>query len=260
MVRILIATFLLVSGSSLSQKPLKEFYLKRSLKQEGQQFQFTVLDEDKRGVWFYNKKKFYFWYKSQKVLSTQGESSGALLDGEFEAFFENKQLSQKGKFKRGLKQGEWKYWRQDGTLRFTEKWNRGDLHEQNWHNDQGERIKTIVTKGNTITRESGDSTIIERKGGKYKEVWVRDSKGQLISYEPYRNGVYHGKVKRLNLESGSIDSNSYKDGKLQEKKEKTKPEKESDSAKKLRRTKKEKKERKPLFKRKKKKENDQGEQ
>ena len=144
-----------------SQKPMKDFYLKKSLKQDGFQYQFTVLDEDERGIWHFNKSKFYFWYKAQKVLSTQGGASGQLLNGDFEAFHENKQLAQKGTFYKGLKDGNWIYWRKNGTLITIENWKHGEYSgTKELFNEKGELIETSKYSRFKCVRTVGDSVIV----------------------------------------------------------------------------------------------------
>lgn len=107
------------------RREIEQHELSRSVKCEGLLYQFQVLDRDKHGVWFYNENKHYYWFKSQRVISTQGSSSGRLLNGPFEAFYSNKQLAQKGNYNKGLKQGEWLYWSESGYLTKTERWSRG---------------------------------------------------------------------------------------------------------------------------------------
>lgn len=144
-----------------SQKPMKDFYLKKSLKQDGYQYQFTVLDEDQRGICHFSKSKFYFWYKAQKVLSTQGGASGQLLNGDFEAFHENKQLAQKGSFRKGLKDGKWMYWRKDGTLITIENWKQGKYFgTKELFNEKGELTETTNYSRFKCVKTVGDSVIV----------------------------------------------------------------------------------------------------
>lgn len=186
---------------AFSQAPLKDFYLKRNLKQNDQQYQFSVLDEDKHGVWFYDKHKFYFWYRAQHVISTQGESSGVLLHGAFEAFYENKQLSEKGYFKKGLKNGEWLYWRNDGTLITTEKWSNGDLKVLKRYTTDGQLSTTTKFKFGKVYSEFGDSvSVISRNGKREKRTIYED--GRVVKSETLSCGRLHGTVKE------------YEDGKL----------------------------------------------
>lgn len=249
MYRYLLLSFVFFAFHSLGQKDLEEFYLKRSLKQEGQQFNFYVQDEDKHGVWFYSKKKFYFWYKSQKVLSTQGESSGILLNGKFEAFYPNKQLSQKGQFRKGLKNGEWLYWRNNGVLRFEENWKRGVIRSEKWYDEKGEVFRSLVVKGGKTYRESGDSTLITSKNGHSKTLFIRDKQGRIKAEERYKDNKPHGKWRTFE-DGKEISSSTYKNGELEEQpapKEKTEK---SDKSEKEVKEKKEKKSFKDWFKRK----------
>lgn len=197
-----------------AQKPLKEFYLKRSLKQDEKQWEFTVLDEDKHGVLFYDKSKFYFWYRAQKVISTQGASSGILLHGECEAFYQNKQLALKGNFVRGLKHGQWLYWREDGTLEKSEHWCKGEKRGVcKLYNEEGEVIETIRIKKNSSEREVGDSLIHSRKQGKLETITLRNSLDQVYRVEHKKNGELDGKV--FNYKEGKLISiEKYKNGEL----------------------------------------------
>lgn len=159
-------TILFTAFSAFAQNPVKDFYLKKSLKQDGLHYQFTVLDDDKHGVWIYNKDKFYFWYKAQKVLSTQGGASGQLLNGSFEAFHENKQLAQKGKFHKGLKDGKWINWRADGSLISIEEWNKGDLCGTcEYFNEKGELDYYVKYGFFKTCRYEKDTVIVEKRFG-----------------------------------------------------------------------------------------------
>lgn len=180
---------LMICFLSVSQEPTKNFYLKKSLKQNGFQYQFTVLDEDKRGVWHYNKTKFYFWYKAQKVLSTQGGASGELINGDFVAYHENKQLAQKGTFCKGLKDGKWMYWRTDGTLIMIEFWKKGDpCGTKEIFNENGESVETIKHSRFSSTRTISDSIIVTNRKGELKSIYLKDDKGKIIEKQEYRKG------------------------------------------------------------------------
>lgn len=192
-----------ITLSSLAQKPLKDFYLKRTLNQDGLQYEFSVLDEDKHGVVHYSKDKFYFWYKAQGVKWTQGESSGTLLHGEFESFYENDQLYQKGDFKRGLKCGEWMHWREDGSLIFTEVWSKGALKSKRWYDKKGEIYKSERAWGKDWQKDKADTVIVKRKLFKLERRIYRDEDGKLIKQENWKKGALHGK------------SMFYTDGKLE---------------------------------------------
>ncbi len=254
----------------VAQKPLKDFYLKRRLTQGGFQYEFSVLDEDKHGVFNYKKNRFYFWYKAQSVMATQGESAGVLLHGEFESFHNNGQLYEKGEFGRGLKKGEWMQWRNDGSLVFVEDWSKGELKAKKWYNENGDIYKAIQVKGYDLTKNAADTLIIRRKFGKESR-YYNDKNGKLTQSEELKDGQLHGKTryyedgkhqktekyKKGELISSSDDVVEKKDKEGKEEKEKANDEKPKRSwfkrKEKEEKTEKESepKEKKPLFKRKK---------
>ncbi len=219
---LLVLSFLCANVNA--QKELKDFYLNRSLKQDNQQFQFKILDDDKHGVWFYRKNKFYHWYKAQHVLSTQGASSGVLLHGVFEGFYESKQLAQRGRFSKGLKSGEWLYWREDGTLRRSESWKNGVMRgDQNMYDESGQVVETITLKRWSSERRVADS-LIQTKGNK-ERITLFDEQGKVSAREDYKNGKLHGDVR--SYEDGKLtDLKRYKYGEELVKEEKNKEKKE----------------------------------
>jgi hypothetical protein len=101
--------------------------LRKTINQDGYVYQFYILDQDKFSIHRFDTSRVYFWCKTQKLISTQGGASGDLLHGTFEAFYDNKQLAQKGHFKKGLKHGEWIFWKVDGTIDHIEKWKNGKI-------------------------------------------------------------------------------------------------------------------------------------
>lgn len=180
----------------VAQQPKTDFYLKHSLRQGNESYQFTVLDGDEKGVKRFDNEKFYYWFKAQRVMATQGGASGALLDGPFEAFYDNKQLSQKGEFKRGLKHGEWIYWRNDGTMVSSEQWSRGKHSgKQLLYDAEGKLTETIRYKRNSKSRRTADSLVISRNGRDERTVYTFDSIGNVRSKAHYENGVQEGKAK-----------------------------------------------------------------
>jgi len=68
---------------------------------------------------------YYFWYNSGAIHETQGGYSGRLLNGQYTAFYLTKNLKEQGIFKKGLKDGLWKSWREDGSLLATVTWKHG---------------------------------------------------------------------------------------------------------------------------------------
>jgi hypothetical protein len=68
---------------------------------------------------------FYAWYSANQVHATQGGYSGRLLDGPYIEYYLDKNLKEEGFFKKGLKNGTWKSWNEDGTLKQTDEWKNG---------------------------------------------------------------------------------------------------------------------------------------
>lgn len=211
------ALLALVAIESRAQQNLHDYALKRSLYQDGLQYVFTVLDSDKRGVLRYDFSKTYFWLKAQRVVSTQGASSGDLLHGNFEAFYPSKQLARKGRFDKGLKDGSWYYWREDGTLLCSEHWNRGKKSGKQVMFDQNgqEKEVTRIKSGGSV-RSNADSTIILKIGDR-KVIELRDSTGTVVEVQRFKNNELHGA--QTTFEKGKQTSKvRYKNGELMEEK------------------------------------------
>lgn len=214
--RLTISILLLLFANNFlySQKTVQDYYLKRTLKQDGVQLNFLVLEEDKRGVLFYSKRKFYHWYKAQHMIVTQGGSSGVLLHGDFESFYSNKQLESQGDFNRGLKNGEWLYWREDGTLICTESWKKGKkVGWEKWYDERGDVSQTMKHKGNYSIRENNDSIIETKSNGSVQIVSIKDSENRVQQIISKKKGKLHGVSKTF--ENGElILTQKYKKGEL----------------------------------------------
>lgn len=80
----------------------------------------------------YNKEtavkleRTYYWFAGGKIQQTQGSYQQRLLDGDYLKSFElNKQIAEKGTFKKGLKSGKWNAWALDGQLKANTKYCKG---------------------------------------------------------------------------------------------------------------------------------------
>jgi hypothetical protein len=69
----------------------------------------------------------YYWYSSNKIHSTQGGFSGRLLNGAYTEFYLTRNLKEQGTFDKGLKNGTWKNWDEEGKLVKTTHWKKGLL-------------------------------------------------------------------------------------------------------------------------------------
>ncbi|HWZ23306.1 MAG TPA: hypothetical protein VNW06_11665 [Cytophagaceae bacterium] len=71
---------------------------------------------------------FYYWFAASDVKKTQGGYDGKLINGEYAAFYLNKNLKEKGNFRYGLKVGIWKSWYISGRYSEIANWKKGELN------------------------------------------------------------------------------------------------------------------------------------
>lgn len=207
--------FLFINLFTFSQELLKQSV---NIKQDGLTCKFYVLDQDEKGIKNYNDSKYYYWFKAQKVMSTQGGSSGNLLDGVFQSFYSNNQLFEQGSFEKGLKTGEWKRWDFNGTLIRTENWKNGKLSgKQTEYDGKGQvTSQTYIKRRITVIRKV-DTTIVIK--GSHTKTTYCDSLGHKTGISRTKNGLLHGKQESLNTE-GEWSISRYKNGELCEEKNK----------------------------------------
>jgi antitoxin component YwqK of YwqJK toxin-antitoxin module len=67
----------------------------------------------------------YYWYDDNRIHSSQGGFSGNLLNGQYVVYYLNHNLLEQGAFKKGLKDGAWKSWNEDGSLKQEANWKEG---------------------------------------------------------------------------------------------------------------------------------------
>lgn len=67
----------------------------------------------------------YFWYNANVIHSTRGGFSGRLLNGSYAEYYPDKNLKEQGHFNKGLKDGVWKDWTDNGLLINSYTWSNG---------------------------------------------------------------------------------------------------------------------------------------
>ncbi len=75
-------------------------------------FHILMLDGDMR----IRNNATYTWFLKKQIYETQGDYSGQLLHGDYEAFYQDRLIA-KGVFMNGLKHGTWKLWSNSGRLK-----------------------------------------------------------------------------------------------------------------------------------------------
>lgn len=71
------------------------------------------------------KGRDYYWFKGGTIHSSEYGSAGELLHDDFKKYYHSNQLAENGKFDDGLKDGTWKNWYENGTLKSETYWNNG---------------------------------------------------------------------------------------------------------------------------------------
>lgn len=116
----------------------------------------------------------YAWFGGNQIHLTQGGFSGRLLHGAYVEHFGTKEIKSQGAYQKGLADGEWRIWRDDGSL---------------------------------------DSVLVYSSGilnGKFERY---DTAGFLLESGQYKNGKLNGKIKRW-VAKDSLQVVWYKNGKL----------------------------------------------
>jgi hypothetical protein len=143
---------------------------------------------------------FYAWYKSKKVMFTQGASSGDILNGSYKKYFLSGQLSEQGNYKKGVKVGEWKTWDKNGFL----------VAISNYHSGQ--------LNGKTYKYTNGKLSQIEKyKKGQLKVKAVKPEKIENVS-EENEESFFNRIFKKKEKEIDSTDTVEKKKGLKSEKK------------------------------------------
>lgn len=105
----------------------------------------------------------YYWFKAGRIHHTQRGYSGRLLNGHFSSFYLTKNLKEEGDFKKGIKSGFWRSWRENGILERSAYYRNGQENGRFFaYGDSGEvkqtgRMKDGKLHGNVKMYVSQDS-------------------------------------------------------------------------------------------------------
>jgi hypothetical protein len=89
--------------------------------------------------------RFYYWQGPTQILRTAGAYNGRLLTGDYQLTTRNGNLLVRGTFDKGLKNGEWRTWRPDGTPASSSVWRRGKpWGKTKYYDAEGKRIKPVA--------------------------------------------------------------------------------------------------------------------
>ncbi len=108
--------------------------------------------------------KYYYWFKSGRIHTTQGSYYGRLLHGTYKVTDTERHLLEEGKFRKGLKTGLWRTWHENGTLKSS-------CRRRFWLFGSDYNIREYDHKGNLIKKGYENS---KRFTG-YQVEWHNDS-------------------------------------------------------------------------------------
>ena len=123
MKRIIVLWFLLFTGSAYAQKLPAYGFEKVHITEADKIIQAEIIPVSSEPR--IKPDCYYFWYSANAIHSTQGGYSGQLLNGLYTEFYLNKNLKEQGSFNKGLKDGSWKSWNEDGTVNKVSYWKNG---------------------------------------------------------------------------------------------------------------------------------------
>lgn len=89
-------------------------------------YNYTFYVSDKSKSNFENYKEYY-WFKSGKIHSSFGGSSGQILHGLYNKTFRGNGAAEQGEFYFGLKNKVWKNWYENGKIKNIYNWQKGML-------------------------------------------------------------------------------------------------------------------------------------
>ena len=114
-------------------------------------FRKRITDKQFKYEFFTTDKKvrpksnvIYYWFKGGAIHSSEEGIAGELLNDEFDKFYLNNQLAERGKFNNGKKVGLWRTWHPNGMVATEQEWAGGQKNGNfKGYNDRGE----LITKG-----------------------------------------------------------------------------------------------------------------
>ncbi|WP_346881652.1 hypothetical protein [uncultured Algibacter sp.] len=155
----------------------------------------------------FNQYKTYYWFKSGKIHKSRANASGNVLHESFSKFFRSNQIAAQGFFNYGLKDGEWKYWSENGNLDSLIHWNKGLKNGDYFIYDAQGKMKVKGTyrnnfkSGKWINYTTKD-TVYYKNNTTYKE----KPKSFLQRILKRKDSTQKAQIKRERISKKRIDS------------------------------------------------------
>ena len=94
-----------------------------------------------------------YYYDSGKLFYTENYKEG-VREGQIKRLFENGNTWIIERYKKGLKHGLWEEYYEDGTLKYEGKWEKNELIEEHFYNENGDEYKKDGEKEDKKEEES----------------------------------------------------------------------------------------------------------
>lgn len=178
---LLIITSLLSSCSSWKLYDTDQFGEYRQIHFSDYLIRFKVAPKDYKMKT--KNEVFYFWFAGDRIVSTQGAYSENLLQGEFTAVYNNKNLKEKGEYYYGRKNKTWRSWNKNGELIEISNWKKGIKHGMFITYKNGEIIDKNKYRNNKLIPEKEIKEKVE-KVKKEKAVKSKGKESKQIEKKP----------------------------------------------------------------------------
>jgi antitoxin component YwqK of YwqJK toxin-antitoxin module len=165
---------------------------------------------------------FYIYYPSGGKFSSAFYQHG-VSDGEHEAWHENGLMRERAYFRKGKRHGKIESWYNDGIKSVEENYAYGYRHgpSKRWyHNAQlvSEEIYQWGKLNGSTKRWNVEGVLMESssyKNGQYDGDVISYDKGNVSSFDQYKDGRLHGDSRRYSLETGKfLEKSVYSYGRL----------------------------------------------
>lgn len=105
----------------------KEEIQRKIFRQDGYDIECYVYIKDDKKL---DAKRLYYWYRSQKIHQSLGQSGGNLLHDGYKKYTRDNQLVEQGIFDYGIRVGIWREWYPSGVLKRISNYRHGYRHGQ----------------------------------------------------------------------------------------------------------------------------------
>ena len=157
----ILITIILLLGACQSKYSTKHYGKMRVLHYTDYSIHFYLADKDIKIKT--DNVVMYTYFQGDRIVQTQGEYDGRLLNGTYKSLYTSKILKEKGTYKNGVKDGEWKRWNVGGKLVEVSHWKSGKLHGPFTTYKRGVEISTLMYKKNELVINKKDNKPIKDK-------------------------------------------------------------------------------------------------